>query len=164
MPSSSVAAKSTPSSSFSKIAMAGSDNIDPRPTNVKIPKPQVFTDWLQHVQMYFSFYSNCTEKERILITLSLMNQGYANTWSSAYYRKEEAKSGTKIDWDEFICALKELFSPINKTGLAHTHLRELKQGNTLTDQFVTMFEQLMVEAGYGSVRNDSWTLTISLTS
>ncbi|KIJ06567.1 hypothetical protein PAXINDRAFT_91801 [Paxillus involutus ATCC 200175] len=87
-----------------------------------------------------------------------MNQGYANTWSSAYYRKEEAKSivaGRKFDWDEFVCALKESFAPINETGLAHTRLRELKQGNTLTDQFVTTFEQLMVEAGYGSVRDDS---------
>ncbi|KIK73536.1 hypothetical protein PAXRUDRAFT_178171, partial [Paxillus rubicundulus Ve08.2h10] len=36
-------------------------------------------DWVQHIQMYFSFYSNCTEKERTLIALSLTNQGYANT-------------------------------------------------------------------------------------
>ncbi|KIJ09804.1 hypothetical protein PAXINDRAFT_17137 [Paxillus involutus ATCC 200175] len=143
--------------------MTGSDDIDPGPTNVKIPKPQafssnksVFADWLQHVQMYSSFHSNCTEKEHILITLSLMNQGYANIWSSAYYRKEEAKSiRTKFDWDEFVCALKESFAPINETGLAHTRLCELKQGNTLTDQFVTMFEQLMVEAGYSTVRNNS---------
>ncbi|KIJ09743.1 hypothetical protein PAXINDRAFT_17178 [Paxillus involutus ATCC 200175] len=155
LPSSSAAAKPVPISSISKLTMTGSDDIDPGPTNVKIPKPQafsgnksVFTDWLQHVQMYFSFHSNCTEKEHILITLSLMNQGYANIWSSAYYQKEEAKY-------EFVCALKESFAPINETGLAHTRLRELKQGNTLTDQFVTMFEQLMVEAGYSTARNNS---------
>ncbi|KIK92919.1 hypothetical protein PAXRUDRAFT_790756 [Paxillus rubicundulus Ve08.2h10] len=87
-----------------------------------------------------------------------MNQGYSNTWSSAYYWKEEAKSVTsvtKFNWDKFFHDLEELFAPINETSLTHTHLHELKQGSTLTDQFVTMFGQLMVEAGYGLVRNNS---------
>jgi hypothetical protein len=132
-------------------------------STVKMPLPNTFngdkskfTDWFRHVEIYWAFKDEATDKQKILVTCQLMNEGPAGTWSAAYCARQIASANSKskhapstYSWKEFVQALKETYAPINITGDAQARLRTLKQGTTLTDQFLITFTQIMSDAGYG---------------
>jgi len=87
-----------------------------------------------------------------------MNEGPAAAWAGAWCTKELNKSlqdMTKFSWRSFVYALKDAYAPINITGNAQARLRQLKQGSTLTSQFLIIWSQIMAEAGYGTITKDT---------
>ena len=80
-----------------------------------------------------------------------MNEGSAATWSGAYSKTELAKSPhdpSHCRWADFVIALKEAYAPISEKADTQACLHQFKQGNTLTDQYLILFKQILSDAGY----------------
>ncbi|KAF8834030.1 hypothetical protein BDN67DRAFT_985623 [Paxillus ammoniavirescens] len=131
-------------------------------SKVKMPLPNTFNgdkrkfmDWFRHIEIYSAFKDEATDKQKVLVTCQLMNEGPAGTWSATYCARLIASANARskhapsmYSWKDFVQALKEAYTPINITGDAQARLRTLKQGTTLTDQFLIMFTQIMSDTGY----------------
>jgi len=135
------------------------------PATLKMPKPKSFngdkerfTEWFQHVEMFWAFNEAADDRKRVLVTCQFMDEGPAAAWAGAWCTKELNKSlqdTTKFSWRGFVYALKDAYAPINITGDAQARLCQLKQGSTLTSQFLIIWSQIMAEAGYGTIMKDT---------
>ena len=104
--------------------------------------------------MYWAFNDAADDKKKILVTSQFMDEGPAAAWAGAWCAKELSRSQndpSRFVWRNFVAALRDTYAPVNVTGDAQARLRQLKQGTTLTNQFLITWFQIMSEAGYGTV-------------
>jgi len=93
---------------------------------LKMPKPksfnrdkEKFTEWFQHVEMFWAFNEAVDDRKRVLVTCQFMDEGPAATWAGTWCTKELNKSlqnTMKFSWRGFVYALKDAYAPINISG------------------------------------------------
>ncbi|KAF8834903.1 hypothetical protein BDN67DRAFT_984985 [Paxillus ammoniavirescens] len=134
-------------------------------STIKIAKPAAFNgdkskfeSWFRHVQMYFQFQDvQPTERNKILLTMSYMSEGYASEWSASYFDREEQKNVLQnpYSWRVFKTQLEHSFGPINNRQDTQERLVNFKQGKLPINKYLTKWEQILTTARYGLITDDT---------
>ena len=78
-----------------------------------------FTEWFQHIEMYWAFNDVADNKKKILVTSQFMDKGPAAAWAGAWCTKELSRSQndpSRFVWHNFVTTLWDTYALVNVTG------------------------------------------------
>jgi Retrotransposon gag protein len=133
--------------------MAGHANI--REVKIRTPndflgEPEQTKKYLQDCELYLKVNDQIydTNKKRIVFALSFMTRGTAAGWKESFINDVRAR--TPVDfgtWNAFKTAVTAAFEPIDDQGAARTQMKNLKQGTSGVQDYISQFHILKGRSG-----------------
>jgi Retrotransposon gag protein len=141
-----------PSTSFLPSNMAAT-NI--REVKIRTPSdflgdPEQAQKYLQDCELYLEVNDQIydTDKKRIIFALSFLTGGPAASWKRSFInevcKRNPVSYGT---WAEFSKRILETFEPIDDKGTARTQMKNLKQGSSGVQDYISQFRILQERSG-----------------
>jgi Ty3 transposon capsid-like protein len=146
-----------PSTSFLPSNMAATTHI--REVKIRTPsdflgEPEQTKKYLQDCKLYLEvndqIYDN--DKKRIIFALSFMTGGPAAAWKESFINEVHARNPIDFGtWADFRKAVIATFEPIDDKGAARTQMKNLKQGSSGVQDYISQFHILQ---GRSSLTNN----------
>ena len=155
------------------VSSSGSAPVDPAPAvgpveppTQTVPRPHVaklkmaipdFFDgnlakseaFINSCELYFYGKVDICDSDKVCFALSYMKGGTAGQWSKRKIKEySKIRGGAGPTWKEFFKDFCDSFYDPDQEGTAVHKLKELKQGNSTCDEYVSNFKELMDFTGF----------------